>query len=78
MTREEAIKHLELFAKLRKELTVGGQETNDALDLALTAQGAGGEGVEGALERIDTFGRVCILLSLWLQRFGSKQLYLLP
>lgn len=37
MTREEAIKHLELFAKLRKELTVGGQETNDALDLALTA-----------------------------------------
>lgn len=37
MTREEAIKHLELFAKLRKELTVGGQETNDALDLALAA-----------------------------------------
>ena len=37
MTQEEAIKHLELFAKLRKELTVGGQETNDALDLALTA-----------------------------------------
>lgn len=33
---------------------------------------------EGALERIGTFGRVCILLSLRLQRFGSKQLYLLP
>lgn len=76
MTREEAIKHLELFAKLRKELTVGGQETNDALDLALTA--LRGPAREQAEKVWRAHWNESTHFSLWLQRFGSKQLYLLP